>query len=117
MNDAAPGVPHPVKLDAEFSAVFLQLADLCDGQRTGIGQILADGRRDVIRCGQGSLGPADPEAVVSQTCKCLRGSNFVDQMKIDVQDRRRLISWDDNVIVPDLVVECSRVLACHFSQL
>ena len=71
----------------------------------------------MIRCGQGFLGPADPEAVLSQTRKRLRGSNFVDQMKIDVQDRWGLISRDDNVTIPDLVVECSLVLACHFNQL
>ena len=41
MNDAAPGIPHAIKLDAEFGAVFLQLAYLCDGQRTGVGHILA----------------------------------------------------------------------------
>src|SRR5262249_20008699 len=79
-------------------------------------------RNRVVHHGERKLGPADCSTLGPETCERLRRSSFVDEMAVDVNERRLARLFVDNVIFPDFFVESLRrhsgslrilALPCH----
>ncbi len=109
MYDAPPVAVETQQLDAELRTVLLQLRDLP-------GRAVADSDLEVSEAGHRSrrgrvvhgcereVGAPNRQTEVAEEGECLGCGYFVDQVQVDIQDRRgpgRL--RDDDVIVPDLV--------------
>ena len=94
VHDAAVFTIPAMQLDAELAAVGFQLGDLrlrfgvCI--RTAAIGIRRQGRGGMIQRGQYAIGPAQRQAALAQLAECLRRGDFVHQMQIDVEDRRRV---------------------------
>jgi hypothetical protein len=62
----------------------------------------------VVHHGEGEIGAADFASFGAETGKGLRGSAFVDEMAVDVDERGLARLFVDNVAVPDFLVESFR---------
>ena len=108
VHDAAVLGLETEQLDTEFPAVVLHLPYLPGGAFAGDLKVLERchrrRRRRVIHRREHEVGTPDRQAFFAQQRKCLRRRDFVDDMQVDVQDRRRIVRFgDDDVVVPDLV--------------
>ena len=92
-----------VDLRARFIVHVRPLAVDVDGQR----------RRGVVERALGALGPAHRQAARVEFGESLRRGHFVDQVQVDVEDRRRRLGFGrDDVGVPQFVEQGFR-LARH----
>ena len=96
MHDALLALVHVVELDAEVRAVLAQGVDLRGGNLVDDVQPALDRRRHiVIDRGDGAVGPAHLAPSQPQPFKRLRGSDLVQQLQIDVEQRRLALRLDD----------------------
>ncbi len=72
-------------------------------------QALGSGRRRMVGGRDREIRTADFQAARSQSVKCLRRRDFVDQMQVDVEQRGCGFELGDNVVVPDLFDDGSRM--------
>ena len=88
--------------DAELFAVVFELADL------GLRDLVDDRERERMRrtrmvdSAERQVRPADGESAIAEALEGLRGRHFVDQVEVDVNQRRCSGVFDDEVVVPDL---------------
>src|SRR5271170_3956294 len=92
-----------VELDAKVSAVLAQGMNLFGRYLIRDDEAMVfDRRHIVVDRGHAAIGPADGAASESQSLKGLRRRDLVDQMEVDVQDRRFAFGRGDYVGIPDL---------------
>src|SRR6185503_5677670 len=103
------------QLDAKLAAVLPQNLNLVRGNRVLNGQAAIGGRHVVVGSSYGQFGTTNAAARRAQAVECLRGSHFVDEMQINVQDGRRPRRLLDDVRVPELFKQCThgRGAGCH----
>ncbi len=103
MHNATIRVPEADEIQAEFLAIELHLADLLRSLVSDDGQILETGhrrgRRRVIHCGQGKVGAPNRQSLLAQHTERLRRSDLVDDVQVDVEDRRRIRRLRDDYVV------------------
>ncbi len=108
VDDALAAVVLVEILDAEFRDVGGERLDLqpAVGVLDALGAI---GRRNVVvDHRQGALGRVDLASGHAQPLEGLGARHLVDQVPIDVEQRRAVRLGLDDVVVPDLVVERAR---------
>jgi hypothetical protein len=59
----------------------------------------------VIHCGKRQVGPADFAAGCTQSVERLRRGDFMQQVKVDVDDGRLVIWREDKVRLPEFLEE------------
>jgi hypothetical protein len=64
----------------------------------------------VVHCGQGEFRTSNFALVHTQSIERLGAGDFVDQMQVDINDRRLARFFPDNVIVPNFFDDR---LFCH----
>jgi hypothetical protein len=108
VHDALPGIVHTELGDRKFGTVLVERLDLQARHRIGDAFAAISGRDIVI--GRREVGTATPDIATrqSQTLERLRRGHFVDQVAVDVQQRRAIGLFADDVRIPELVVEGSR---------
>jgi hypothetical protein len=97
-----------VEFDAELSAVLAQRGDL------GGCNLVDDVEAPFERCGHivvhgsnAAIGTADLAVGEAKAFKRLRRGDLVQQLEVDVEQRRLALGRDYDVLVPDLFEECS----------
>ena len=93
-----------VERDAELAAVGPQRLDLPARQRVADVELVL-GRHVVVDRGERQVGPADPAPGQPQAVERLRAGHLVDQVPVDVEERR-LVRRRDDVAIPDLLEQC-----------
>src|SRR5262249_54587655 len=89
VHDALALAVNALVRDAELLAVGLQLLHLFGGDRVDNGERAVRGGDAVIGGGEGQVRPAHLETALAQALECLRRRNVVDQVQVDVEQRRR----------------------------
>ncbi len=115
VDDALPHIRHRVIVDAKIPGVLVERGDLDAAVFRHRGRIGAVQRRRhvVVRHGDGLFGRAHLAVRHAQTFKGLGAGHFVDQMAVDIQKAGAIFGLMDDVIVPDLVIECTRSHGSH----
>ena len=109
VDDALGVAAERVERDAEVAAVRLELGDL--GRRLHVDDRQAARRRRgaVVGGRDGLVGAPDREAAGPEARERLRAGDLVDEVQVDREDGRRALVLRDDMVVPDLLDECSRV--------
>ena len=103
VHDALLARIDVVKLDAEIGAVLAQGGDLLRGDLVDDVEAAFDGGRHVVvDGGDGAIGAAHLAAGKTKAFKCLRGSDLVDQLQVDVDERGLALGLDHHVLLPYL---------------
>ncbi len=101
MDHALPVAANAETAKAEFGAVGFQLRELFGGDLVDDGQRAVGGRYAVIGRGNGEIGTPDLQPALAQALKSLRRSDFMNQVQIDVEQRRSAGMFVDYVRVPE----------------
>ena len=109
VNNALTLVEGVEIFDAELAGILGQSSDLDRAFGVRIGQRTVGGGHIVVNHGQGALGMAHLAVVHPQALKGLRAGDFVHQVPVDIEERRAVLIVLDQMVVPDLVVECARL--------
>ena len=98
-------VLHVEELDAELGAVLAQRVDLRGGDLVGDDEAIVrgGGGHVVIDRGDVAVGAAQFAAGHAKAVEGLRRGDLVDELEIDVEDRRLACGFGDDVILPDLL--------------
>jgi hypothetical protein len=88
-------------VETEFSAIRLQLGELFGGDLVHDGQRAIGGGNAVIDGGDGEIGPPHFETAFAQAVEGLGRCDFVDQMKVDKEQRGSARLLVDDVSVPE----------------
>jgi hypothetical protein len=89
--------------NTELFAVRFQLRHLFGGDRVNDRKRTVRGGDTVVRRRNGEIGAANFQASLAQTVESLRRGDLVDQMEIDIQERRRSGFFSNDVVGPDLL--------------
>ncbi len=105
VDDALIGVLHVEELDAELGAVLAQRVDLRGGDLVRDDEAIVCGScgHVVIDGGDVTVGAAEFAACHANAVEGLRGGDLVDELEIDVEDRRLAGGFGDDVILPHLL--------------
>ena len=101
VHDALAVAVDAQAADAEIGAVGFELRELFGGDRIDNGQRAVGGGDAVVGGGDGEIGAADLETALAQSIEGLRGGDFVDQVKVDEEQRGRAGLLVDDVGVPE----------------
>ena len=85
-----------------------QSLDLPGSNRIGNRQISIGRRHIVIDRGDDQVRPSHVSTSSAQTVECLRRSNFVNEMKIDIKQARLARRGAHNVCIPNFFEQCAR---------
>ena len=88
MDDALVGRLDIVELDAEVGAVLAQGVDLLGGDGVFDDEAVGCGRHVVVDGGHGAVGAAKRPAGNAKAFECLRRRDFVDEVQVDIEERR-----------------------------
>ena len=88
VDDSLLDAVEVVEFDAEFAAVFAQSFDLLSGDRIFEWQVAVDRRDGVVDGTECEFRPAKFSPREPQSFKSLRARHLVDQMQIDIEQRR-----------------------------
>ena len=93
-----------VEFDAEVGAVLAQRCNLRGGDLVDDVEAAFDrGRHVVIHGGDAAIGAADLAAGEAESFERLRGSDLVQQLQVDVEQRRLALRLDHHVLFPDFL--------------
>ncbi|MEZ5394384.1 MAG: hypothetical protein R2724_16335 [Bryobacterales bacterium] len=104
VDDALVGSAHVGQRHAKLTAVCAELLDLLAGDLVGndAQPVGRSGDGVIHRCRHGVVGSADLETAIAQALEGLRRGHLMDEVQVDVEDRRRTRLMNDDMIVPDL---------------
>ncbi len=105
VHDALALVVHLELRDAEAVAVGVERVDLQPRDRVGDALRAIGGRHVVVAHRQVGADAPDLATCLVQALERLRAGHFMDQVAVDVQQRRAVVLGVDDVLVPDLVVK------------
>ena len=105
VHHALTFVAHGVFGDAEFGAVAVQGFDLQPGDGIGDAPIAVLGRHVVVGGGQVRAGAPGLAAAQSQALERLGRGDFMQQLTVDVDQRRAIRLGADHMGVPEFVVK------------
>ena len=111
VDDPLPLIEGVVIFDAEIPGVLGERRDLDGALGIGIGQRAVGGGDVVIDHGQRALGRPDLALVHAQALEGLRAGHFVDEVAVDINERRAVRVVRDQVVIPDFVVQRAAHLA------
>src|SRR6185369_3592170 len=80
---------------------------LCLGDLVDNRQIARRGGRRVIGCGEGEVRPANLESSCAKAGEGLWGRDFMDQMQVDIEQRRRAFPLGNDMRIPDFLDNCA----------
>ena len=103
VNDALADVADVKQRDAEFRAVGPQGFDLLATDRVSDRQAAVGRGNVVVGRGDRALRTTNGTLVDSQSFERLRAGDFMDQMQVDVDNRRSTLGDVNEVAVPDFV--------------
>src|SRR6266404_1758400 len=108
VHDALLLAVHVKEADAGFAAIFLERLEL--QARVGVddGQRAVRGGDGVVHHREGEIGAADFASLGAQAGEGLRGSAFVDEVAVDIDERGLAGLLMDDVAVPNFLVESLR---------
>ena len=106
VHNALIGRIHIEQRHAEIFAVLLQSLNLPRRNGIGDGRAARLGRNIVIHGRDRAMGLTHLAASYAQSLECLRRSDLVHQMQIDVEQRQLSGGNTDDVLVPDFVQQC-----------
>ena len=112
VDDALGVAAERVERDAEVAAVRLELGDLRRRLHVHDRQAARRRRGAVVGGRDGLVGAPDREAAGPEPRERLRAGDLVDEVEVDREDGRRALVLRDDMVVPDLLDECSRVAHC-----
>ena len=102
VDDALLFVAVAEEGDAEFLAVFREGSELLSAEGRLIDRAAVGG--DVVVDGsEGEIGAADGAVVLAEAVEGLGGSDFVDEVAVDIEEGAAAGEVADDVGVPDLV--------------
>jgi hypothetical protein len=103
VDDSLPCILHVEELDAELGAVAAQRLDLRVGDLVGDDEaIVRGGRRHVvIDRGDVAIGTAQLAVGEAKAIERLGRRDLMDQLDVDVEDRRLTCGFRDQVLLPD----------------
>src|SRR6266852_52085 len=107
MDDALFARVDVKERDAEVATVLPQDLDLPGGDRIGDRHGPIRSGDVVIDRGYGEIGPAHLAVCRAQALECLRRSDFVHQVQIDVEQSRLVLSGAYYMRIPDFFEECA----------
>ena len=107
VDDALDRVLHVEELDAELGAVLAQGVDLRGGDLVGDDEAVlrAGGGDVVVDRGDVAVGAAELAAGQAEAVEGLRRGDLVDEVEVDVEDRRLACGFGDEVVLPDFFEE------------
>ena len=109
VDNALADIVHAVKLDAELGAILFQGFDLDARLLVIDAEVTVVCRDVVIGNGENRLGPAQFASVIAQTFEGLRARHLVHQVTVDIDDGRAVAVQGDNMGIPDLVEQGTRL--------
>ena len=112
VDDALVVAEHIEQRDAGLAAIAFQRVKLPARGRIQDRQIAVLGRNRVVHDGKGQVWPAHFAAGGLQSSKRLRGRHFVDEVTVDVNQRRFSGRLADEVRFPNFPVHCARIHIC-----
>jgi hypothetical protein len=106
-------------LDVKLGTVSIKRCELLRGLRIRIRQVSVDRRYVVIRNRKRQVGTEYASASSAQAIERLRCSHLMYQVAIDRDERRSVRTGQDDVIIPDLLIERAAlvILVRHGHQL
>ena len=110
MHDALILAVHVEESNAGFTAVFFESIELELGVVIEDGQRAVGGGDGVVHHGKGEIGAANLAAFRAETSEGLGRGAFVNQMAVNIDDRRLAGIFPNDVGVPDFLVKSFR---CH----
>ena len=106
VDDALLGRVDVVELDAELLAVLAQGVDLLGGDLVGDDEAVVFDRRDVVVHGRdAAVGAPHGAPFQAQPLEGLGRGDLVDEVQVDVEDRRFTLGRDHEMRVPDFFEE------------
>ena len=113
MHNALFARIHIVQFNAEGRAVLSQRVNLQGRNLIQNMQAPLDRRRHIMvhRC-NGAVRPAYLAPGQAQPFKCLRRCDLVDELQIDVEQRRLALRLCYDVLFPNLLEKCFRLTHC-----
>src|SRR4030095_2953011 len=109
MNNALERMSKAIQFNAMFSAILFQGFNLSATQLLFNGQVLIKGWHIMIGGRYRLQRAKNTNTSFIQTGKCLRTRYFVNEMFIDIQNRRTAFNLPDDVFVPNFIEQC----LCH----
>ena len=107
VHDALILRSHVEELNAELAAVLAQRLDLLRGDGFEDGKRERRRRIVVIDGGDGAFRAANLAPCGAQTIEGLRRSDLVNQVQVDVNQRRLIAGLANYVLVPDFLEKCA----------
>ncbi len=107
VHDALIAAAHVEQVDAKFLAIARQRVELRGGVGIGHGDVAVFRRDGVVHHREGQIGAAHFAARGLDAGKRLRGSAFVDEVPVNVDQRGFAGFFADHVRVPDFFVQCA----------
>src|SRR3954468_21045713 len=108
MNDSLALVGEIEELNAGVVAILAESLDLLRGDRVDDVEAVGGNRWDVVvDRGDGAIGTADLAAIDAQPFEGLWGSDLVNEMEVDVNERRLTGGFAHDVRRPDFIEKCS----------
>ena len=108
MDHALPVAANAETANAEFGAVGFQLRELFGGDLVGDRQRAIGSGDAVIGRSDGEIGTPDLQTALAQALKRLRRRDFMNQMQIDVEQRRSAGLLVNYVRVPEFFDDGTR---------
>jgi hypothetical protein len=105
VDDALVFAVHVKQTDAEFFAILFESFKLQLGVLVEDGQGAIGGGDGMVHHGEGEIGATNFTAFGTEPSKGLRGSAFVDQVAVNVDDGRLAGLFADDVVIPDFLIE------------
>src|ERR1700694_2813847 len=109
VHDAAPRVAHAEQLDAELGGVLLELTHLLRRRIYFDGYVaehlVGAGRRRMIHGCEGPVGTTHRQSCGLQYAERLRRSDLVNEVQIDIQHRRRVGRFSNDLVCRPYLVE------------
>ena len=105
VHDAGADIVHRKIFDAEILGVLRQGGDLFAAFGIGDALVAVLGRHVMIGHRQGQLGAADFAARIAQAFERLGAGDFMDQMTVNIDERRLAGAGLDQMRIPDFVVQ------------